>query len=122
MPPLTESRKTIQPKFMSIARCMQIGERQEMGKSTMLKSLKVLALPMALLAVMAVAPVHAAEPTDPIADVGKIDIIGVRANANSPFYIKGEPFGAGVWKSVSPPSPIFSSSPTFSSNLAGSSA
>jgi hypothetical protein len=69
----------------------------------MLKSLQLLALPIALLTVIAVAPVQAAEPTDPIADVGKIDIIGVRANATSPFYIKGEPFGAGVWKPFSPP-------------------
>ena len=39
--------------------------------------------------VVSVAPVQAAEPTDPIADVGIINIIGVRANATSPFYIKG---------------------------------
>ena len=63
---------------------------------------------------------QAAEPTDPIADVGKIDIIGVRANATSPFYIKGEPFGAGVWEALSPPvaGGKFAAMPS-SSNFAG---
>src|SRR5581483_4378846 len=41
-------------------------------------------------------------------------------NATSPFYIKGEPFGAGVWKAVSPPVPggKFANLPS-SANFAG---
>src|SRR5581483_10314875 len=93
--------------------------------SPILKSLRLVALPIAVVAVTttvaaSLAPVQAAEPVDPIADVGKIDIIGVRANATSPFYIKGEPFGAGVWKAVSPPVPggKFANLPS-SANFAG---
>ena len=79
-----------------------------MERSTIVKSLRLLALPIAVLAVttlvVSVAPVQAESP-DPLAnvDVGIINIIGVRANATAPFYIKGEPFGAGVWKPLSPP-------------------
>src|SRR5690348_16080456 len=79
-----------------------------MEERTILKSLRVRALPMALLAatttvVVSLAPAQAAEPIDPIAGVGKIDIIGVRTDSASPFYIEGEPYGAGVWQSLSPP-------------------
>jgi hypothetical protein len=81
-----------------------------MENSTILKSRRLLALSTALLAAVttvavSVAPVKAAETPDPLAnvDVGIINIIGVRANATAPFYIKGEPFGAGVWKPLSPP-------------------
>ena len=80
-----------------------------MQRNTILKSRRLLA-PIALLSAITAfavsgAPLQAAETPDPLAnvDVGIINIIGVRANATSPFYIKGEPFGAGVWKPLSPP-------------------
>jgi hypothetical protein len=76
--------------------------------STIVKSRRHLALPIALLAVtsavvVSAAAVQAAEPIDPIAGVGKINIIGVRTDSTSPFYIEGEPYGAGVWQPLSPP-------------------
>lgn len=77
-----------------------------MKRSTILKS-RLVALPTALLALVtaigvSVAPVQA-QSTDPLANVGIINVIGVRENSTAPFYIKGEPFGNGVWESLSSP-------------------
>jgi len=55
-------------------------------------------------AVVSVAPVQA-QSTNPLANVGIINIIGVRASSTAPFFIKGEPFGNGVWQPLSSPVP-----------------
>ena len=76
-----------------------------MKRSTILKS-RLVALPTALLAlvtiIVSVAPVQA-QSTDPLAKVGIINVIGVRESVTAPFYIKGAPFGNGVWESLSSP-------------------
>lgn len=53
-------------------------------------------------AVVSIASVQA-QSADPLANVGIINIIGVRASAKGPFYIEGQPFGKGVWQPLSPP-------------------
>ncbi|MGA3090010.1 MAG: hypothetical protein ABSD75_15455 [Terriglobales bacterium] len=77
-------------------------------ESTILKSWLV-ALPAALLAlvtaiVVSVAPVQA-QSADPLANVGIINVIGVRDSSTAPFYIKGQPFGNGVWQPLDSPVP-----------------
>jgi hypothetical protein len=37
--------------------------------------------------------------------VGIINIIGVGASFMAPFFIKGEPFGNGIWQPLSSPVP-----------------
>ena len=59
----------------------------------------------------AAAPIPAIAAAAPIAEnaekalegVGIIDIIGVRANSTAPFFIKGMPFGGGVWQPLTSP-------------------
>jgi hypothetical protein len=78
-----------------------------MERSTTLKSRRLVAVPIALLAVLAGAVISVvrvpAQSTDPLANVGIINIIGVRAGSTAPFFIKGEPFGNGVWQRLGQP-------------------
>jgi hypothetical protein len=85
---------------------MKHKKRIKMERSTILKAWLV-ALPTALLAlvtaiVVSVAPVQA-QSTGPLANVGIINVIGVRDSSTAPFYIKGEPFGNGVWQALDSP-------------------
>jgi hypothetical protein len=54
--------------------------------------------------VHSIAPFQA-QSTNPLKNVGIINIIGVRASSSATFYVEGEPFGDAVWQPLSSPVP-----------------